>query len=345
MSDEGPETEVTAEQAETSSAVKEVPAGSAPAGEQGSGGVLDAVKAALAPQKESSPDSETEGSKDEPKPDESKPPEEAGDEDEGSDDDLTEEELSRLNKKARVRIGKLLAHRDELYRENGELKPLAEQHQKLVRYVSEAGLSPEEVNTGFEVMRDLKNDPLKAFERLKPIFSQLQQMVGEVLPEDLQSEVARGAISEAHARDLARNRSVAAVSQQTLVRTRQQAQEREQAAQVQAHVDAVASSVTEWEKSKAKSDPDWKLKQARVTELVQLELYKRQAEGKPFPTKDEAIGMSEAALKRVAEDFKRLAPKPREIKPSVETASTRSTAKPKSALEAARIGLAQMSAG
>lgn len=302
------------------------------------GDMLSAVKAALEPT-EKAPDSDTQGSKPDEKPTaDAKEGEEAGDES----DDLTEEELARLRPKTRKRIDNLLKDRADRDKIIAETEPKAKQFDSIVRFVEDAGLTKDEVNKGFDVMSSLKNDPFRAHELLRPIMDQLEQIVGMRLPEDLQNAVQLGQITEAHARELASNRSKASVTQHQLQRRDERDRKTKQDQDFQASVDEVSGAVSAWERSKEKSDPDWKLKQPRITEIIELEVTRRRVQNPSFyPTKDEALKFASDALERVEKEFRMLAPRKREIKPGhVDGGSApHLSAKPKSMLEAARAGL------
>lgn len=302
--------------------------------------LLTAVKAALKPPTEKSLDSKTPGSET------AEGAETALDKDadKGSEtDDLTEEELARLKPKTRKRIENLTAARRERDGRIAELEPKAQQFEKMMTFVQTAKLSTDEVNEGFEVMRLLKHEPLKAWERLKPIFDSLRSMVGEVLPEELQIAVNQGQITEAHARELAITRTKAAVSTAQVQRHEADTREQQQQDAHQKRQVAVQTSVVEWEKSKAGSDPDWKQKQSRVMEIVQLETLRREKADPNFGwTPEEAVKFANEALTKVETEFKRFAPRPKAINPVIDVASTRSEAKPTTALEAAKQGLARM---
>jgi hypothetical protein len=306
------------------------------------GDMLSAVKAALKP-KEKAPASDEPGSKsDEPAATDAA--KEAGAETGSESDDLTEEELARLRPKTRKRIENLVRDRNERDGIIAGLEPKAQQFDKIAGFVSEAGLSKEEVNDGFAVMSDLKNAPYKAYQRLKPIMAQLANMFGEGdLPDDLRQDVARGAITEMRARELVAARGQTSIATKSAEEQARREEDSRRHNERQTTVNDVSTAVTEWENSKSKSDPSWKLKQPRVMELVELEIArKQQRDPQYFPTKAEALGMAETALKRVDEDLKRFTPKPRAVTPTPDAASTRSLPKPTSALEAAKQGLAKM---
>jgi hypothetical protein len=305
------------------------------------GDMLSAVKAALKPKTEKPSDSNEPGSESGEAPAATAEKEGAK---EGTDpEDLTEDELAHLRPKTRKRIDNLLRDRAERDRKISEIEPKAEQFEKITGFVQEAGLSKDEVNDGFAVMRDLKREPYKAYQRLKPIMAQLANMFGEgELPQDLHQDVVTGRITEQRAREL-----VNARSQTTLATTqaeenaRLDRERRDQEAHT-SNVNSVATAVTEWERSKEKTDPSWKLKQPRVMEIVEIEIARRQRTNPTyFPTKDEALKFSTDALAKVETEMKAFTPRPRAINPVTDAGSTRSVAKPANAVEAAKLALSQ----
>ncbi len=319
-------------------------ADSSPAEQGDKGDLLTAVKAALEPKTDKAPESEEQGSKPEDAPVADAKKDGA---DEGEDsDDLSEEELARLRPKTRKRIDNLLKERSERDAKIVDLEPKAQNFEKIQRFVDDAGLSKDEVNQGFDVMKNLRNDPLKAYEQLKPIFVQLQQMAGEVLTPDLQQAVDQGQLTEAHARELALTRSRASVNERRVTEIDQREEASRQREASEATVNDVAGAVTAWEKATSKSDPDWKLKQPRIQVLVENEILRKQREDRSyFPSKDEAIKMSKDALATVEAEFKRMSPQRRSMTPVADAGSSRSTPVPTSMLDAVKVGLERARAG
>lgn len=299
--------------------------------------MLTAVKAALSKTEKAPASEDTKDSKSEPaKTDDAKKEGEAA---EGDEDDLTDEDLNRLKPKTKKRIDTLLADRAERDQQIGALKPKAEQFDKLVTWVRDADLNTDEVNNLFAIGKDLKSGNLRAaYDRIKPVFDNLQQALGHVLPTDLETRVKQGEISEPDARALATARATAVVAETNAKRTRELDEKRQQDAQSQTHITAVQGAVTEWETSKEKADPDWKLKQPQVTREIKLAILEQ---GYPKTTAD-AVKIAEAALAEVDKTFSRLTPKRKEVTPVTDvSASSRAAAAPKTMLEAARRGLAK----
>lgn len=316
-------------------AVAEKPDKGEPAAKGEKGNILDAVKAALKP-KEKAPASEETDSKPAEKPDAAK---------EGEGDktgELTPEEESQLKPRTKKRIDTLLADRAERDKTITELQPKAQQFDKLVEWVREADLSSEEVNQTFDIARNLKHGNFRAaFDAIAPIYRNLQAALGEVLPDDLQQRVARGEIDEATARRLATAETEKVIAERRLQRTTEVSRQQREQQATESYVNSVKTAVTEWESSKSKADPDWKLKQGLVTQAIELAIHRQ---GYPKTTAD-AVKIADAALAEVNKTFAQMAPRKKEVQAVTDVASSRSTAVPKTMLEAAKAGLAKARAG
>src|SRR3546814_17174268 len=92
-----------------------------------------------------------------------------------------------------------------------------------------------------------------------PFVQSLQALAGQVLPPELQQQVEQGALSEAHARDLARLRATneareTASRQASEVAARQQAEQSHRAT-APAHAQGAAQAVSAWEEAWTQYDP------------------------------------------------------------------------------------------
>lgn len=281
-------------------------------------GIADAVRAALDKGKEQSSgsgedegDGEGAGASD---PTDGEKPEEG---DEG-DDDLTKEEFQALKPKTQRRIEKLARQNTALTTEVDQLRPKAQALEAFHTITRNANLNKEDVNTIFHIGGLMKNDPHKAWEVLKPIVAQLQQLVGEVLPKDLQDQVTGGKITPDAAKELSRLRSEKSVNastqQQNTERQRQDNAARAAEASQNLQRD-VGTAITKWENDWKASDPDYSLKSSRVNEAIELELNRAiilAKEGKPnnLPTSvEQAVKMANEIKKRVEKEMRQFLPK------------------------------------
>ena len=280
--------------------------------------IADAVRAALTEGKEQ-PSGSGEGEEDET-PDPAKPadgakPKEGEEEDLG---ELTEDELKSYKPKTRRRFEKLDRENKDLQAQLANVTPEVEGFRKIQEFSKKANLNREDVNTGFEIMRLMKNDPVRAHAVLTPIFRQLEAMVGVVLPPDLQAQVTEGKITPQTAQELSRLRATqhtsTAIQRDNQERTQREQQEQSVQNAQKLQVD-VAKAITNWDSSWKASDPDYSLKKSRVDEAIELELTRAVVlakEGKPnkLPkTVEEAVALANDVKKRVEKEMRQFIPK------------------------------------
>lgn len=293
--------------------------------------VFDAVNAALKPKDEGlegSPASETPEKTDPAVADEPLP------------DDPSADEMNRYHSQTRKRVKQVLSQRDEARGEVTKLKPRAEQADRINAFVQSSGLNWDEVNSGFELMRLMKNDPFAAREQLEPIWNALNKVCGVELPPDLKQKVDQGYIDESSARELAQSKARAHLAQSAQTRTVETVQrQREQAAQQQFGA-SVTSAIKTFETTWKGSDPDYAVLAPRVQEKVELILSRMAARGETLKSPADAVKVVEDARKAVKDEMKPFIRKREQIDPLPGGAITaNSNPKPKSMAEAIAQGL------
>lgn len=332
MPGSSPENELPTDQVETQ--VSDASAAAAPstAETQGEKSLLETVQAAL---KEgatesspgSDPDSANAGSS------QTETPTAQEDEPLG---DLTDEELKRYAPKTQRRMQHLLQQRHEADTRAAGFEEKATRFDQIVGFAETHRLSNEDVAGTFEIAALIKNDPIKAYEKVLPIALHLAQITGAVLPADLQERVNLGYLPEKDAQELARLQSQTKLREQ---RSREEQEASEEQRKRDAHVANVReaeSTANSWEEQKRKSDPDWSSKKELVLELLGAEVAKN-----GFPQgKAATLKMLDSIEERVATQIARFKPAPREIRPVTGASSARTSAEPKSAIEAAKAALA-----
>lgn len=333
VSPESPPVEVSAQPAAAPAEATQstdVSAASSPAKDES---LMDRVTAALKPKtvgsspaqasQEASPNPETPSEDDEKEPD----------------SDPTEEEQARYHSKTRKQIRRLLGQRNEALDKVKELEPEAAGFRKITSYITDSGMSPDEANLLLEVGRNMKRDPLKALEQLKPYYDALQRLSGEVLPADLQAAVTKGELAEPYARQLARSRTETTVLSQRTQAQETETRNRRVAEETQQFAGTVSNTISTWESNQAKTDPDWNMKQGRIGELIELDIRRN---GYP-KTAQAAVDLAEKAKTSVNAEFARFAPRKQAVTPVNPASAARvAPAKPKTALEAASQALAAM---
>lgn len=300
------------------------------------GSMLDAVKTALEP-KEASPASQ------EPGPTAEAETQEPTTEDAPEDEQLSPEELKALSQKTQRRFQGLTSKVKAKDRELEALKPKAAEFEKIERFVTQAGMTNDDVGFFLTVGALSKGQPEKALEQLRPFMAQLERQVGEVLPADLQERVRLGYITEADARELSKataGRDLATKrADEEATRRREEAEQREQTETIKRSLAAAET----WEKARAAKDPDWHLKRDEVADTVKLAILEQtQAKGgRWFPSDKEVIEISTKALEKVNKRFKSRIPNPSEIRPvNPGGAPPRTTPKPSSMLDVVKNAVA-----
>lgn len=217
------------------------------------------------------------------------------------------------------------------------LEPKARYFDEMSSWVQANGLDQRDVQYALELIRLVKNEPAKAYEKLQPMISRVRQAVGDELPADLQDQLDKGEITEAAAKELAQRRAGDAFSRQ---RNSREAAAREAARtqeQIEQHAGTIGAAVSEWERGWQKRDPDYAKKQRFVSaEIARL----MQEEGVP-QSKEDAVALSKRALENVDKEFGGILPAPRALNPATGGAAPRSQAAPRTSLEAAQQGLAK----
>ncbi len=302
--------------------------------------LLDHVKSALGQQgAEKSPISESGEGKPSPEPAVSPPQK----------DELADE-IKALSTKAQTRfrdlVGQRKAAEERATAVEAELKPKAEKLDTILSYMETNRIAPQEFDNALELTRIVKSgDWGKALEILRPIYLEIADKAGKILPVDLQERIRLGHINEADARQLHESRTRATNLEKQTAEERQRTTRQSAEQEAQRVVTTSVSAADNWAKAKASTDPDWHTKQDLVAEQVELEMTRRLNAGDPqwFPqTSEEVVKRSEEALKVVEKRLKSFAPRPQaKTFASGQPASPRSAAAPKTLLDAVKIGLAR----
>lgn len=254
-----------------------------------------------------------------------------------SDADAEDEELPADTKEKTRQSFERLRGRLKGYRDLGtieEVQQYRKSHdsfQGVLTYMESSGLSTEDVNVGFDMMRLMKTDPEKALGPLKQYVAQIEEHLGITLPADLQERVKQGEIAEDAAKDLSRSKARAAIAEAQAAETARVATERDTHRQVQDLRMSCATAVSEWERQQATSDPDWKAKLEDVQKEIRLAFYEK---GTP-QTAQAAVKMAQDALATVNAKFKRFSPQRKAIAGPVDSSTaTDARPKPKTSLDA-----------
>lgn len=109
----------------------------------------------------------------------------------------------KVPEKTRQRITGLLGDRAQLRAENEQLKAKAEVAERMDAFIQSAGLSRDEVNAGFDLMRDLKRNPAEFLKKIAVYVQKAEEVTGVRLPDPIAKKVEDGALDEESAKELA----------------------------------------------------------------------------------------------------------------------------------------------
>jgi hypothetical protein len=258
------------------------------------------------------------------------------DDDSGT-DDIADDEVAPADASPllRKKINKLLKHRRELRQEVETLRAPAEIGGELENFAKQNNLSGDDIAGTLRMAAMLRAGDYESFYKaVAPFVRTAQEYLGIVLPKDLQQRVRAGHMTEAAARDFARQRFDGMRSQyeaqaatETISRTRVQSTQAE-----------VQRAVSSFEMRLSASDPDYKAKAPSVRRAVQALLYER---GGKISSVDEALAITKEAYAEVNKHLKTIQPPPRATQPRPNGATQTTSARPapKTLMEAALQGL------
>lgn len=248
-------------------------------------------------------------------------------------EEIPDEELEAYPDKTRKRIESLLDKVKTTSNERDQYRDGYERFVAIQQYAEHNNLENEEVKKGFTIMALMKNDPIEAYNQLKPYMDTLEELIGVKIPPELQSQVEDGTITLEHAQQLSRAQSESAISRRQTELAKEAADRRStQTQQTQFQAD-VMGAISKWETNWRKTDPDYKVKQQFVNNAVAAKL----AGGYPIKSAGDAVKLAEDCKKEVEEAYKRArgnapAPQPDDIVQS-DASMNKTTPKPTSTMD------------
>jgi hypothetical protein len=244
--------------------------------------------------------------------------------------DPSEAELKKLRPETRRRFERLLAQRNEARQAWETVQPELDQHRQMQGFLQQAQLAPDDVNALLGVGAALRRGDYRAFlEGVTPYVLAAQEAIGIRYSPDLQQQVDEGLIDENTAREMTQTRHRAAQAEARLNEVNQ----RQHVAQQQQGVDAIRSTVDNWEAAIRQRDPDYALMSDAVRRYAQGLI---QEHGLPRTPQD-AVALTQAAYDEVKTMLGRTRPAPRPTRatpPGIHVATGTSAAAPRNMKEA-----------
>lgn len=183
-------------------------------------------------------------------------------------DDPTDDELKDAKPRTRQRIEALLDQRKELRGEVDSLKPKADQWDRIEEFRKANGMEPQHVANAIQIAALIESNPAKALEILSPVYDNLRQRAGEVLPDELEQRVRQGDISREDALRIARAEAARMQLQRQSEDTRKRESEQAQRQQVETQTNMLATVSSDWDREQASRDPDWSAKRDMAAATV-----------------------------------------------------------------------------
>lgn len=151
-------------------------------------------------------------------------------------------------------------------REMATIRPLAEQSRALNDFLTGNNIPPQELQAALTYLQLKRSDPAAAYRQLKGDYDALAMLSGDVLPPDLQAEVAASTMSAERAQEIARLRGQN--------RYQQWQQQNGQQGQQQQQAQMIAAASSQWTQNKQTLDPDlkpgsdlWQLVQDKINAM------------------------------------------------------------------------------
>lgn len=222
---------------------------------------------------------------------------------------LDKPEDEKLDFHKHQRFQEVINEKNDYKAKYEQSEPLAQRTRILDEYVAKHGISSQQMTNALEYTRLINSDPMKAYELLKPVFNQLATYAGDVLPADLQAEVAAATLSPERAKEIATGRARQQYGEW-------QGQNRGQA-ETQRAEQQIQGAIDGWAASTMKTDADFRPKQAGGVdgkwEFVDMKL-RTMRQAKPPTNAQEAQQMVAAAYDEANKFFGRFTPKMKTVK-------------------------------
>lgn len=228
--------------------------------------------------------------------------------------------------------------RSELKEAKGQLaahEPAIKRDASIGAFMSKNQLAPDDMVETFRMAALVRNNPTGALKELRQLVADLEDDLGERLPEDLQEALDNGELTEKRAFELAKARATAKRATETVKETETAQQHTQQRQRQAGLLQSMGEMALKWEGTKRAGDPDFDLKYPEVQEIV-----KARSAIKPPKTVEEAAQYLEDALARVNKLVSATRPKPKAIDTAARRSSSASViqdaARPKSMRDVVR---------
>lgn len=254
--------------------------------------------------------------------------------------ELTDAELATYKTQTQRRIKDfqriVSQERTEKETERAEKEKYKGSHDRLAnfdKYCEDKGLNTEDVQGLLAIGAAIQENPAEALKMLKAIVEPLETIVGEKLPPDLQKEVIDGKITESRAKEISKLRAGNYVVEYKT----KESQKKLETQEIQKLATSAKTAVDVWEAQQLKTDPDYRIKQARVAEAIELAMVKA-AQTRTLPkSAEEAVKLCTDVKSRIDKEYATFIPKKKAVEsipPGLGASTGSKPSAPKSFMEA-----------
>ena len=225
-------------------------------------------------------------------------------EDQQPDDEyrIPDDEFKALPQGVKQRIGSLNARAKAAERQLEDAKPIMERMDQLEGFVRQNAIEPENLSRAFTMMAQLSQGDFEGFlKNIQPVLEQAQQAVGQKLPEDLQTQVDEGYMTEAHAGEMTRLRMESRRNAEMQQRMQQQQAQQAQQMQQQQSMAGIKSAMDTWEADLQRKDPGY----AHIKQAVEQQVRFAIENGAIPQTPEQAVQMANRAYEMVRQSQQR----------------------------------------
>lgn len=148
----------------------------------------------------------------------------------------------------------------QLLKQRDSLKGDAERYRNVEGFLRQHNVPAEEASQALTIAALLRNDPVKAWETLKPIVQQLLVDAGEVLPQDLKARVESQELTVEAANEIAKERA----KRTSVEQSQKTAQERAEEERVRTHIESLRTAANTWDAERSAKDPNFEAKRSKI---------------------------------------------------------------------------------
>lgn len=148
----------------------------------------------------------------------------------------------------------------QLLREKKANQADAERYRNVEGFLRQHRVPAEAASQALTIAALIQNDPVKAWDALRPIVQKLLVDAGEVLPDDLKPRVESGELTIETANEIAKERA----KRTSVERAQKTTEERQEEERVHAHITSLRNAANAWSAERTAKDPNFEAKRPKI---------------------------------------------------------------------------------